>query len=56
MAFCYFTVPGLGGNKLQAKLNKKTVPHTWCSKKTDYFDIWLNLFEMFPDVIDCWVI
>lgn len=49
------SVPGLGGNKLQAKLNKSSVPHPWCTKKSDYFDIWLNLYEMVPEVLDCWV-
>ncbi|GFS58213.1 phospholipase A2 group XV [Nephila pilipes] len=49
-------VPGDGGNQLEVKLNKKTKPHYFCAKKTkDYFNIWLNPFELFPKVIKCWV-
>lgn len=50
------TVPGLGGNRLEAKLNKKVTPHFWCDKTTDrYFDIWFGLRHMIPIFIDCWV-
>lgn len=53
---CFFiTVPGCGGNKLQARLNKADAPHFWCFKNVDYFDIWLNPFQFIPAEIDCWV-
>ncbi|XP_031619143.1 group XV phospholipase A2-like [Contarinia nasturtii] len=48
-------IPGLGGNRLHAKLDKLSVPHRWCRKQCDYCDIWLNLFEMLPNSIDCWI-
>lgn len=50
-------VPGAGGNKLQARLNKDIVPHYWCYKHSDYFDLWLDATELVPGItIDCWVI
>lgn len=51
-----FTVPGAGGNKLQARLNKDIVPSFLCWKHEDYFDLWLDAFELLPVFIDCWVI
>lgn len=49
-------VPGDGGSQLVAKLNKPTVVHYFCQKKTsDYFDLWVNLELMVPYVLDCWV-
>ncbi|XP_055309524.1 phospholipase A2 group XV-like [Sitodiplosis mosellana] len=48
-------IPGCGGNKMQARLNKADVPHMWCVKNEDYFDIWLNPLQMIPGIIDCWV-
>lgn len=57
MSKCFsFTVPGAGGNKLQARLNKDIVPHYVCLQHTDYFDLWLDAFELLPGLIDCWVI
>ncbi|XP_028664689.1 group XV phospholipase A2 [Erpetoichthys calabaricus] len=49
-------IPGDLGNQLEAKLDKPTVVHYMCSKKTaDYFTLWLNLELLIPLVIDCWV-
>lgn len=49
-------IPGDGGNQLYAKLNKKEAPHYFCEKKSsDYFLLWLNLEEITPLVIDCFV-
>ncbi|XP_071973886.1 lysosomal phospholipase A and acyltransferase isoform X1 [Engystomops pustulosus] len=49
-------VPGDLGNQLEAKLNKPSVVHYMCSKKTDYyFTLWLNLELLLPLVIDCWI-
>ena len=28
--------------------------HYLCSKTSDWFDLWLNLEEMVPTLIDCW--
>ncbi|XP_053127220.1 phospholipase A2 group XV isoform X2 [Hemicordylus capensis] len=49
-------VPGDFGNQLEAKLNKPSVVHYLCYKKTDsYFTLWLNAEQLVPIVIDCWV-
>lgn len=49
-------VPGDLGNQLEAKLNKPSVVHYMCSKKTDYyFTLWLNLELLLPLIIDCWI-
>ncbi|XP_067651149.1 lysosomal phospholipase A and acyltransferase-like isoform X2 [Haliotis asinina] len=49
-------VPGDGGSQFLAKLNKTTGPHEFCRQKTaEYFNLWLNLEELAPYVIDCFV-
>ncbi|KPP70766.1 hypothetical protein Z043_110382 [Scleropages formosus] len=49
-------VPGDLGNQLEAKLDKPTVVHYICYKKTDdYFTLWLNLELLVPVAIDCWI-
>ncbi|XP_033896577.1 phospholipase A2 group XV-like [Acipenser ruthenus] len=49
-------IPGDLGNQLEAKLDKPSVVHYMCSKKTeDYFTLWLNLELLIPLVIDCWI-
>lgn len=49
-------IPGDGGSQLVAKLNKTTSPHYLCRKYTsDYESIWLNLEELLPEVLDCFV-
>lgn len=49
-------VPGDLGNQLEAKLDKPSVVHYICYKKTnDYFTLWLNLELLVPVAIDCWV-
>ncbi|XP_006269373.1 phospholipase A2 group XV [Alligator mississippiensis] len=49
-------VPGDLGNQLEAKLDKPTVVHYLCSKKTEsYFTLWLNLELLLPVIIDCWI-
>lgn len=51
-----FSVPGDGGSRIDAKLNKPDVVHYLCDKKTnDYSNIWLNLELLVPYVIDCLV-
>ncbi|XP_001639440.2 phospholipase A2 group XV [Nematostella vectensis] len=47
-------VPGDGGSRLDAKLNKTTAPHYVCKRINDWFHIWLSLEELLPEVIDCW--
>lgn len=53
--FFFFSVPGCGGNKLQAQLNKPSVVHYECSYTSDFYDIWLDSTQMIPWFIDCWV-
>lgn len=49
-------VPGDLGNQLEAKLDKPSVVHYICYKKTDdYFTLWLNLELLVPVAIDCWI-
>ncbi|KAL1124391.1 hypothetical protein AAG570_001020, partial [Ranatra chinensis] len=49
-------VPGDGGNQLEAKLNRSDTVHYLCEKTTsDYFTLWLNLEQLVPIIIDCWV-
>lgn len=49
-------VPGDLGNQLEAKLDKPSVVHYICYKKTDtFFTLWLNLEQLVPVAIDCWI-
>jgi lysophospholipase-3 len=49
-------VPGDGGNQLFSKLNKTSAPHYFCQlKSNNYFLLWLNIEEITPYVIDCFV-
>lgn len=49
-------VPGDGGSRLQAKLDRRDVAHHYCERKSnDWFDLWLNLSLLVPFAIDCWV-
>lgn len=54
--FKNFSVPGDGGSQIFAKINKTWVPHYLCRKYSDvYYDLWLNIEELAPVVIDCFV-
>ncbi|XP_059058162.1 phospholipase A2 group XV-like [Achroia grisella] len=48
-------IPGDGGSRLEARLNRTSVVHYICTKTSDYFNVWLNLELLVPIVIDCWV-
>lgn len=48
-------IPGDLGNQLEAKLDKPSVVHYVCYKKTEYFTLWLNLEQLVPVIIDCWI-
>lgn len=48
-------IPGDLGNQLEARLNKPSVVHYVCYKKTDFFTLWLNLEQLVPVIIDCWI-
>ncbi|KAL9974221.1 hypothetical protein ACROYT_G011236 [Oculina patagonica] len=48
-------VPGDGGSRLQARMNKPSVPHFWCEKtSSSWFDLWLSVESLLPKAIDCW--
>jgi len=46
-------VPGDGGSQVEAKLNKTQRVHFICSYTSDWFDLWLNLEQMVPEVFSC---
>lgn len=49
-------VPGLEGSQLDAKLDKPSTVNWLCSRKTkDWFPIWVDVKEFFPEVIDCFM-
>ncbi|KAK4310994.1 hypothetical protein Pmani_017488 [Petrolisthes manimaculis] len=49
-------VPGDGGSQIEARLDKPSIIHYLCTRKTDaWFDLWLNIELLVPLVIDCWV-
>ena len=39
---------------IQAKLNKKTSPHWYCSKKSDWFTLWLSIEYILGPALNCW--
>ena len=39
---------------MEARLNKTSGVHYVCATNSDWFDLWLNLEEMAPILIDCW--
>ncbi|XP_077066603.1 phosphatidylcholine-sterol acyltransferase [Siphateles boraxobius] len=49
-------VPGNLGNRLEAKIDKPTLVHWMCYKKTeDWFPLWMDLNMFMPIGIDCWI-
>ncbi|KAL9954753.1 hypothetical protein ACROYT_G042327 [Oculina patagonica] len=48
-------VPGTGGSQLEAKLNKPSFLHWYCSKTTSVFvTLWFKKSSLLPYAIDCW--
>lgn len=48
-------IPGAGGSRLDALLDKPKVVNLLCERKTDRFsNIWFNKMQMMPWAIDCW--
>ncbi|XP_045194127.2 phospholipase A2 group XV-like [Mercenaria mercenaria] len=49
-------IPGDGGSQFKAKLNKPNTVASYCIKKTTYYyDLWLNLEQLAPFLINCFV-
>jgi len=49
-------IPGDGGTQVEAKLNKTSGPHYFCTKKTNYwFDLWVNIELIGPLLLDCFI-
>ncbi|XP_030628443.1 phosphatidylcholine-sterol acyltransferase [Chanos chanos] len=49
-------VPGNLGNRLEAKIDKPSLVHWMCYKKTeDWFPLWIDLNMFMPIGIDCWI-
>merc|ERR1719250_476703 len=47
-------IPGDGGSQIEARLNKTTTNHWWCSKVSDWYDLWLNIEQMLTLMVECW--
>ncbi|XP_034061825.1 phosphatidylcholine-sterol acyltransferase-like isoform X2 [Gymnodraco acuticeps] len=49
-------VPGNLGNRLEAKIDKPTLVHWMCYKKTEHwFPLWIDLNMFMPVGVDCWI-
>lgn len=50
-------VPGLLGSRLQGRTSaeKKFRVNVFCSKNTDWKDMWLSLRQLLPLAVDCWL-
>ena len=48
-------VPGLLGSQLEAKLDKDSSPSLLCSKKSDWFTLWVELDSAVPGFDECFV-
>lgn len=46
-------VPGYGGSRLEAKLDKPGSVHYFCDSRTDWIDLWINVKQLLPYMIDC---
>lgn len=48
-------IPGLLGSRLQAKTDKTTRVNIFCSKQSDWQDLWLSIRQLLPIAVDCWL-
>lgn len=46
-------VPGYGGSRLEAKWNKTHVEHYFCEAHSDWTNIWIDVKQLLPFMIDC---
>lgn len=40
---------------MDARWNKPSTVHIICDKKSDWYNVWLNLELLAPLIIDCWI-
>ena len=43
-------VPGDGGSQVEGRLNKTDTVHYICERTSDWFDLWLNIEQLVPEV------
>jgi len=48
-------IPGTGGTRLEAKLDKPSVSHWYCSKRSNWYTLWLSVVSLTSPAINCWV-
>jgi lysophospholipase III len=49
-------IPGNGGSQIWARLNRTLPPpHFFCARHSDWFELWLDVRLLIPEVIDCFV-
>lgn len=52
----FLPVPGNGGSQLETRFNKPDTVHYICSKtQKEWYNVWLNIEELIPGVIDCFI-
>ena len=51
---CVYTVPGILGSQMEARLAKANhTPHWFCRKDSDWFTMWLSIEQLLPEFVDC---
>ena len=48
-------IPGDGGSRIEARLDKTRGPSSVCYWTSDWFELWLNLYYFLPKTFDCLV-
>jgi lysophospholipase-3 len=49
-------IPGNGGSQIWARLNRTAPPpHFFCTRRSNWFELWLDVRLLLPEVIDCFV-
>ena len=49
-------IPGDGGSQIWARLNRTLPPpHFFCSRHSNWFELWLDIRLLLPEIIDCFV-
>ena len=49
-------IPGDGGSQIWARLNRTLPPpHFFCARHSNWFELWLDIRLLVPEVIDCFV-